>query len=150
MNQIAAFGTQLIEVHDWLRGELVRLREDLASGGRPADLRAHCLAFCTAVTRHHTGEDGVAFPALAERHPELRPVIAQLEEDHQLVAHLLERIESLDGSDPEAALSELDGLTAILESHFTFEERKIVAALDALDLPEWRDHRPDYLVRDDS
>ncbi|WP_157249764.1 hemerythrin domain-containing protein [Nonomuraea typhae] len=138
MHEIAAFGTQLIEAHQWLREELARLREDLGAGGRPADLRAHCLAFCSALTRHHTGEDAVAFPALAERHPELRPVLAQLEEDHQLVADILRRISALDGSDPKAALAELDGLTAIMESHFAFEERKIVAALDALDLPEWR------------
>ena len=30
-------------------------------------------------------------------------------------------------------LAELDGLSAIMESHFSFEERRIREALDALD-----------------
>ncbi|MFD6245798.1 hypothetical protein [Streptomyces roseolus] len=36
---------------------------------------------------------------------------------------------------PEAALrlsGELDGLIALVESHFTYEEKKLVAALDGL------------------
>jgi hypothetical protein len=65
--RIAAFGNQLVQVHIWLREELARLREDVdsyldGSGERPRDLRAHCLAFCSALTRHHSGEDGGAFP----------------------------------------------------------------------------------------
>jgi hypothetical protein len=34
--------------------------------------------------------------------------------------------------DPATLRRELDGLTAILESHFSFEERRIAAALDTL------------------
>ncbi|WP_176737986.1 hypothetical protein [Micromonospora inyonensis] len=35
--------------------------------------------------------------------------------------------------DPAAVRAELDGLAAVLESHFTYEEKKLVAALNALD-----------------
>lgn len=143
--RLAALGTELIEVHHWLRQELATLREDLdrhlrGRGERPRDLRAHCLSFCAALERHHTGEDRGAFPALAERFPELRPVITQLEEDHWLVADILRRLEALlagvpeppEAADAARVLGELDGLAAIMESHFAFEERKIVAALDSL------------------
>src|SRR5262249_11315269 len=84
-SRLAAFGTQLIEVHDWLRAELARLR----SGIGTRDLRAHCLTFCSAVTRHHTGEDSGAFVTLAADFPALRPVLAELVRDHEQVAEML-------------------------------------------------------------
>ncbi|MFD0888655.1 hemerythrin domain-containing protein [Streptosporangium algeriense] len=155
-DRLAAFGTQLIEVHDWLREELTRLSDDVDAhlegrAERPRRLRAHCLAFCAALTLHHTGEDAGAFPALAGRFPELRPVIEQLEHDHQLVTGILRDLENLvEGlgdrpPGPEEAQrvrATLDGLTAILESHFAYEEKKIVAALDALGSPGDPDFRP--------
>ncbi|MEV8630583.1 hemerythrin domain-containing protein [Streptosporangium sp. NPDC051023] len=148
--RLAAFGNQLIDIHLWLREELAQLREDVDAhlegrGGRPRELRAHCLAFCSALTLHHTGEDDGMFPVLAERFPELRPVIEELVHDHQAVAGILRSLEDLLGGlgaeaepDPGEARrvrAELDGLTALLESHFVYEEKKIVAALNALGAP---------------
>lgn len=167
--RLTALGTQLIEIHDWLREELARLRASLdspggAGTGLSRELRAHCAGFCAALDRHHTGEDGGAFRLLAEQVPELRPVLAELSADHRLVADVLRRIEALlagasggragdgtaagrtadDGSAADgsatggpaangaAVRAELDGLAALLESHFTYEERKLVAALDAV------------------
>jgi hemerythrin-like domain-containing protein len=143
--RLAAFGTMLVEIHDMLRRELADLRADVerhldGRGSRPRELKAHCLAFCSALGRHHTGEDAGAFPLLARDFPELRPLVAKMAEDHQLVAGLLRRLdEVLSGipDEPDAmatrrVLGELDGLTAILESHFGFEEREIVTALDSL------------------
>ncbi len=127
--RMKAFGTQLIEMHDLLRTELARLRS--GSEG-PKDLRSHCLAFCSALTRHHSGEDESVFPTLAERHPELRPVLEDLSRDHGLITDILLRIEAVI-DDPQARDSELDGLAAIMESHFSFEERKIVEALNGLE-----------------
>jgi hypothetical protein len=147
-SRFAAFGKQLIEVHDWLREELARLRADAAAGIQPKKLQAHCLSFCAAVTRHHTGEDEGAFPALARQFPELRPVLQELAADHGLVTLMLQRLEKLDFSDSAAATRELNGIEAILESHFTYEERKIVKALDSLDNPEWTDRRPDFTRSD--
>ncbi|MGP3955885.1 hemerythrin domain-containing protein [Nonomuraea sp. 3N208] len=161
--RLAAFGDQLIGVHDWLRGELASLGDEvdayLDGGTRPRDLRAHCLAFCTALERHHTGEDDGAFPALAARHPELAPVLDKLREDHRLVADILRRLRELvDGLDPETGRDprearrvrgEVDGLTAIVESHFGYEERSIAKALNALDVAEWKQGRPPAFLRTD-
>ncbi|MET8339906.1 hemerythrin domain-containing protein [Streptosporangium canum] len=157
--RLAAFGNQLIEVHLWLREELARLREDVDShldgrGGPPRELRAHCLAFCSALSGHHTGEDGGAFPALAERFPELRPTLQELERDHHIVAGILQRLEELLGglgaeTGPAGARrvrAELDGLAALLESHFVYEEKQLVAALNALSVPNWDGSRPDFLL----
>jgi hemerythrin-like domain-containing protein len=143
--RLAAFGNQLIEIHLWLREELARLREDIdshlaGSSERPRALQAHCLTFCSALSRHHTGEDDGAFPVLAERFPQLRPVIRELQHDHRVVAGILRSLEELlgglvAGADPAAARrvrAELDGLTALLESHFVYEEKKLVSALNSL------------------
>ncbi|MFD2420240.1 hemerythrin domain-containing protein [Amycolatopsis pigmentata] len=144
-DRLFALGTEMIRIHDWLRGELGRLKDEVdahldGQGERPRDLRAHCLSFCGAVREHHTGEDTGAFPLLARRFPELRPTIEKLEQDHVLVSGLLENLRQLIESIPsqpgkaEAGRirTELDGLNAILESHFSFEERRIVDALNSL------------------
>ena len=142
-SRATAFGRQLIEVHDWLRSKVTALRESLVEGApRPgaSDLRLHCLSFCTAITRHHTGEDAAAFPALAAEVPELAGVIAKLRQDHEVVTTLLTGFEAALADpevSPQALRSHLDGLAAILESHFAYEERTIVAALDELNDPGW-------------
>jgi hypothetical protein len=157
--RLAAFGNQLIEVHLWLREELAALREDidayLAGGARPRDLRAHCLTFCSALNRHHTGEDDGAFPKLAEQFPELRPVLEELGRDHRLVEDSLHQLQALlDGLDQEVdpviVRSELDSLAALMETHFVYEEKRIVSALNALNAPGWDRSRPDFLLTDDA
>jgi hypothetical protein len=142
-SRLAAFGNQLIEVHDWLRGELARLRTGIGT----RDLRAHCLTFCSAVTRHHTGEDGGAFVTLGERFPALRPVLDELVRDHQQVSTMLRDLASI--TDPDELRRHVDGVAALLESHFYYEEKKIVEALTSLDIPEWRESPPDFLKRAD-
>ncbi|MDX6263698.1 MAG: hypothetical protein QOH84_5386, partial [Kribbellaceae bacterium] len=81
---------------------------------------------------HHTGEDDGAFPVLAEQYPELRPVLAELKRDHYLVASALRRIESLDQLAPSAQAQELATVAALLETHFTYEERKLLDAFNGL------------------
>ncbi|MEV1172086.1 hemerythrin domain-containing protein [Nonomuraea sp. NPDC049784] len=157
-DRLSAFGNQLLNVHLWLREELARLREDVDAhlaghAERPRELRAHCLAFCSVLERHHTGEDAAAFPALAEQFPQLRPVLQELTRDHRIVSEILRRLQDLleglgtdDAAQPQRARAELDGLAALLESHFTYEERKIVAALNALDAADWDGSPPDFLL----
>jgi hypothetical protein len=143
--RLLSFGNQLIEIHISLREEFARLREDVdsylaGSGGRPRHLQGHCLAFCSTLSRHHTGEDNGAFVLLAVQFPQLRPVIRELEHDHRLVAGILHSLERLlgglvEGADPTEAhqvRAELDGLAALLESHFVYEEKRLVAALNSL------------------
>lgn len=157
-----ALSEQLVRVHQELRERLASLRAEIDSGttssisnsrttgtigitgttgttgnSGPDDLLSHCLGFCTAIHTHHTGEDRQLFPALRAAAPELVPIISKLEEDHVLVAGILRQIRDLLTArpappDPGTLQRELDGLTAILESHFSFEERRIASALDAL------------------
>jgi hypothetical protein len=145
--RLTAFGNQLIEIHIWLREELETLLADVdaylagAAADRPRELGAHCLAFCSAVSRHHTGEDVGAFVALGQRFPQLRPVLDELSRDHDLVASSLRRLtELLDGLTDQTDVvearrmrAELGTLAALLETHFGYEERKLVAALNTLD-----------------
>ena len=74
-------------------------------------------------------------------------MIDKLIEDHALVAGIVRRIRELLTAGPAspgsaslgsaALVRELDGLTAILESHFGYEERRIARALDALGPGGW-------------
>jgi iron-sulfur cluster repair protein YtfE (RIC family) len=136
-----AYGNQLIEIHIGLRDLLADLREGVVPD---ADLGVHCLAFCAAVSRHHTGEDTQVFPLLAERHPELRAFLAELERDHQVIAGLLTRVNTvaaeLDGEQPAVRVAELqqelDALAAVLETHFIGEEKRLVTVLNAVDPAE--------------
>jgi Hemerythrin HHE cation binding domain len=95
------------------------------------ELRAHCLAFCGALTTHHQGEDTGLFAALLRERPDLEPTIDKLVEDHGLITGILHRIAELSSADPAKVGPELDGLAAIMESHFRYEERALAEALDA-------------------
>jgi hypothetical protein len=128
-DRAVAFSRQLRQAHQELRRQLTTLRS-----GRPAgDLAAHCLAFCAAVTAHHQGEDAGMFTDLLRERPDLEATVAKLVEDHGMIEWILSRVAELtDRAAPPATVqSELDGLAAILDSHFAFEERTIDAALSA-------------------
>lgn len=141
-DRAAALSEQLVQVHRELRQRLAALRREAAGGPVAAgeDLLSHCLGFCSAVRSHHNGEDGQLLPALRAASPELAPVIDNLIEDHVLVAGILEQIRALADrahASQDAFIRELDGLTAILDSHFSYEERRIASALDALGPSAW-------------
>ncbi|GAA1887187.1 nitroreductase/quinone reductase family protein [Streptantibioticus ferralitis] len=148
--RVKGMGDWIVEVHDWLRKELDALRAqmDKVIDGTaetiertPPDLaqqmRTHCLTFCGALRRHHTGEDMAVFPSLAEQFPALAPALAQLGEQHKVVAQLQDSIQALvEGfvpgeSDPVRLRAELEQLAGQLESHFEFEEQTVVTALNA-------------------
>ncbi|MET0426172.1 MAG: nitroreductase/quinone reductase family protein [Actinoplanes sp.] len=120
-------GDFLAEAHAWLRGDLDRLRRQVADGEQPSPVRQHCLDFCSALDRHHTGEGRGAFPMLAQRFPALAPVLERLGEEHR---QLRQRLLELEQSDPD--LDKLDELADQLDAHFRYEERTIVAALNTL------------------
>jgi hypothetical protein len=145
---VAALSEQLIHVHQVLRERLTSLRREAADGTQAAsaaigeDLLGHCLSFCAAIHSHHTGEDSQVLPALRAAVPELAPVIDNLTEDHALVAGILRQVRELltpgrAPSGPRALARELDGLIAILESHFSYEERRLAKALDTLGPTAW-------------
>ncbi|MFF7455608.1 hemerythrin domain-containing protein [Kitasatospora sp. NPDC008115] len=143
-DRAVALSIQLSRVHRDLRRRIDGLRS--APGPhRPDDetLAVHCLAFCQALTDHHQGEDEGLFAQLVRERPALAPTVAKLVEDHGLISSILARVRELalgaDGSpgaehDPvrqELVRRELDGLAAIMDSHFRYEERVLGEALDA-------------------
>jgi hypothetical protein len=135
--RVQAWGRELIQVHQQLRERLERARADLAAGhpaGTPAArLTLPCAGFCRALARHHGAEDRALFPQVLAAHPDLARDVARLAEDHRLLAGLLRDLERVTGrSDPQETARHLDGIEAIMESHFAFEERKLAALLDVL------------------
>lgn len=77
------------------------------------------------------------FSELLRERPDLAATVAKLVEDHELIASILSRVSELAdraaesrGSALESIGGELDGLAAIMESHFSYEERTISKALD--------------------
>ncbi|MEV7552817.1 nitroreductase/quinone reductase family protein [Amycolatopsis sp. NPDC089917] len=143
-DRVRGMGDFLVEVHAWLREEIATLRagiDDLVAGRADSltmekSLRAHCVSFCEALTKHHTGEDMGAFPMLAQRFPALAPTLTKLGEDHVVVAALQKRIRGLvEGyvygeSDPTRLRDDFDELAGRLEAHFAAEERTVVTALN--------------------
>lgn len=77
------------------------------------------------------------FRQLVREHPDLAGTVAKLIEDHQMITGILSRVHELadravasGGAARDAIGRELDGLVAIMESHFGYEERAISRALD--------------------
>jgi alkanesulfonate monooxygenase SsuD/methylene tetrahydromethanopterin reductase-like flavin-dependent oxidoreductase (luciferase family) len=151
-----AAGRHLIDVHDALRGELDQLRdliEQVAAGTSNAaavrsfinrmtirqnnwTLGTFCETYCRTVTNHHTLEDRSVFPHLRRSDAALGPVIDRLEEEHEQIAELLERVDAAlvalvaaedDGIDRVGRAMDL--LTDALLSHFSYEERELVEPL---------------------
>ncbi|GAA1177983.1 hypothetical protein GCM10009584_19420 [Ornithinimicrobium humiphilum] len=127
-------------MHDDLREQLHTALDAVQQGRvpepapRPLD---HCIAFCVALHEHHTGEDRSVFPALRDAAPELGDTIDALVQDHSMISWLLQRAataieRAAAGTDLGAVAAELEGIGAILESHFRYEERTISEALDRL------------------
>ena len=134
--RVHAWGRELRAVHQRLRDALEVAREAVVDGGRAEtvsrDLRLFCLGFCTALNGHHTSEDSALFPLILERRPDLAPVIAQLKQDHSMIEHLIAGLEKAvdSGKGAEEQLRHLDGIEAVMETHFRYEEKKIIDVLD--------------------
>ncbi|WP_231954607.1 hemerythrin domain-containing protein [Actinoplanes derwentensis] len=126
-------------VHSRLRKALRLVQQsldDAESDGADnalSDLLLYCRGFCAALDGHHRSEDHTLFPAIAAAHPELRPVLRKLEQDHSMIAYLIGTLENAvrQNVDPRP---HLDGLGAIMENHFRYEERQLLTVLETLDL----------------
>jgi iron-sulfur cluster repair protein YtfE (RIC family) len=153
--QEQAAGQHLIDVHDYLRSELAQLRqlvEQVAAGNSsPNAVRSYinrmtirqnnwtlgtfCETYCRTVTNHHMLEDRSVFPHLRRREADLAPVIDRLEYEHEQIHELLERVDQAlvalvateDGID--GVNHAMDLLTDTLLSHFSYEERELIAPL---------------------
>jgi hypothetical protein len=151
-----AAGRHLIDVHDALRSELAQLRDlvgQVAAGTSNAaavrsfiarmtirqnnwTLGTFCETYCRTVTNHHTLEDRSVFPHLRRSDAGLAPVIDRLEEEHEQIADLLERVDralvalvAAEEDGIEGVGRAMDLLTDALLSHFSYEERELVEPL---------------------
>jgi alkanesulfonate monooxygenase SsuD/methylene tetrahydromethanopterin reductase-like flavin-dependent oxidoreductase (luciferase family)/hemerythrin-like domain-containing protein len=151
-----AAGRHLVDVHDALRAELAQLRDlvgQVAAGtsdpnvvrsfiNRMAIRQNHwtlgtfCETYCRTVTSHHVLEDRSVFPHLRRSEAALGPVLDRLEEEHEQIADLLERVDGAlvalvaaeeGGLDRVGAA--MDVLTDALLSHFSYEERELIEPL---------------------
>ncbi|MDR6866511.1 hypothetical protein J2Y69_001104 [Microbacterium resistens] len=157
--RIVAWARELREVHARLRAALRVTQEALLAGDSGAgagassgvgtgagtdsgadasmrDLLLYCHGFCTALDGHHRAEDGRLFPALEAAHPDLAPTLRALEQDHSMIAHLLGGLRgAVDRvAGPEELGRHVEGVAAIMESHFRYEERMLLEVLGTLDL----------------
>src|SRR5262249_46300880 len=132
---------QLRLVHQELRAQIVRIRETVRGGEAPAglsaELRLFCLGFCGALTTHHVAEDERLFPHVLGTHPGLAAVTARLTEDHRLLSALIDDLDNVARTaGADEVLRHLDGITAIMESHFRYEERELTSVLDVMTAPD--------------
>jgi hemerythrin-like domain-containing protein len=154
-----AAGQHLVDVHDALRAEMARIRELIEQVERGAldpsavrslinrmtirqnnwTLGAYCEAYCRTVSQHHTLEDTGIFPHLRRRDERLAPVIRRLEEEHEVIAELLDGIDAslvaVVASEDDALArlrAAMDLLTDAMLSHLSYEERELVEPLARL------------------
>lgn len=140
--RLVAWSHELRAVHDRLREALQVTRVALAGGdaaeSATKNLLLFCHGFCAALTGHHEGEDRRLFPAIAAAYPDLRDTLRYLEQDHSLIAHLVTGLESAvqQAATPAELDRHLEGIAAIMESHFRYEERQLITVLEELELDE--------------
>lgn len=139
-DRFVAWSSELRRVHQQLR-EAVRVtrhaagRED-SMRHASHDLLLPCHGFCVALDAHHTGEDRALFPAIERAHPDLAPVLRALERDHSMIAYLLADLEAAvnRSASPKELSGHLEGVLAIMENHFRYEERQLLTILEGLGL----------------
>ena len=151
-----AAGQHLVDIHDGLRVEIARIRDLIDQVARgtvdPArvqtlinrmtirqnnwTLGVYCQSYCRAVSGHHTLEDRSVFPHLAQRDARLEPVLRRLEDEHEVIAELLDWIDdaltALVAAEPDATTrlrASVDVLTDAMLSHLSYEERELVEPL---------------------
>jgi deazaflavin-dependent oxidoreductase (nitroreductase family) len=129
-------GTTLTRVHDAFRRELALIRDEVAATGTSvgAQLRMNCLTLCAGLHNHHLGEDSVLFPLVVARRPDLAPTLERLRVEHERIAALVAQLRAAVAgpADPALLRREVDRLTEELERHLSYEEERLVPALDAV------------------
>jgi hemerythrin-like domain-containing protein len=140
--RLIAWDQELRAAHTRLRAALTATREAVDRGEAApeatSELLLYCIGFCAALDGHHGAEDRALFPVLRAEHPELGGMIDKLMQDHSMLAHLLASLRSAAerGEDAATIGGHLDGIGAIMESHFRFEEREILGPLRAIALDD--------------
>ncbi|MEV4298234.1 LLM class flavin-dependent oxidoreductase [Microbispora rosea] len=155
-----ANGRRLVLIHDHLRRELTQIRdalEQVAAGRSDAaalrsmineltirqnywTLGTFCASYCRLLTTHHTIEDEHMFPMLAAAQESLAPVVARLEQEHEVIAGVLTQLDAalvamID--DPErldGVRDQVELLSDVLLSHLRYEEEELVEPIARLNL----------------
>jgi hemerythrin-like domain-containing protein len=155
-----AYPQHLIDVHDALRAELDQLRDvvdqvrrGLLQVGQARSvintmtmrqnnwtLGAYCESYCRIVTGHHSLEDHSMFRYLRHSDPAAAPVVDRLQEEHEVIAEVLETVDralvdlvAAEAAHTSTALEDfsrtVDLLTDTLLSHLSYEERELLHPL---------------------
>lgn len=120
-----------------LRTSLYKARRTLAAVplalAASRELVVHCRHFFNFLNSHHRSEDHSVFPLLENSHPELVPVVKKLMQDHVMIENLVLELETAieAGARSDGLEQHLDGIEAVMETHFASEERQLVAILNA-------------------
>lgn len=140
-HRVTAWGQEMRAVHQRLRDALDIARESIEHGEQPEslvsnDLQLFCGGFCAALSGHHTSEDATLFPLVLGAQPDLAGTVRKLKQDHSMIAHLIRGLEQAlrTGEEKAGLLRHLDGIEAVMRTHFGFEERQLGGLLDALDV----------------
>ncbi|MEU8060688.1 LLM class flavin-dependent oxidoreductase [Microbispora bryophytorum] len=155
-----ANGRRLVLIHDHLRQELAQIRdalEQVAAGRSDAaalrsmineltlrqnywTLGTFCASYCRLLTTHHTIEDEHMFPMLAAAQESLAPVVARLEQEHEVIAGVLTELDAAlvamieDPDRLDGVREQVDLLSDVLLSHLRYEEEELVEPIARLDL----------------
>jgi hypothetical protein len=137
--RVVAWSAELRRVHQRLADALVIARESVEAG-RPVapalDPLTYCWAFCAALDGHHAGEDQRLFPAVRAARPDLAVVLDDLARDHRMIGHLLGELgrAMAAGAGVDELRRHLDGIEAVMTTHFRYEEKRLLSIVDGLDL----------------
>ncbi|GIH61434.1 LLM class flavin-dependent oxidoreductase [Microbispora siamensis] len=158
--QQQANGRRLVLIHDHLRRELTQIRdalEQVAAGRSDAaalrslineltmrqnywTLGTFCASYCRLLTTHHTIEDEHMFPMLAAAQESLAPVVARLEQEHEVIAGVLTELDAAlvamieDPDQLDGVRDQVDLLSDVLLSHLRYEEEELVEPIARLNL----------------
>lgn len=97
-----------------------------ASGPKPV--------FGTRAARPPPQRDRALFPRLVDQRPDLAPVLVQLVQDHSMIEHLIGGLQrAVERKAPaDEKLRHLDGIEAVMETHFRYEERRLLDVLNGI------------------
>jgi iron-sulfur cluster repair protein YtfE (RIC family) len=139
-SRVIAWSAELRRAHSRLHEALQAARDAVREGAdaptASRELLLYCRGFCAALDQHHRGEDTALFPAIEAAHPALAPVLRKLEQDHSMIDFLLTALNAAadTGAPPDEIERHLDGVGAIMASHFAYEERQLLQVLETLGL----------------
>lgn len=141
----------MLVVHRWFRREF-RQAPDLVSGVAAGDrdratlIAQHIADQAFALHHHHTGEDDLLWPKLLERATLHQDLVHRMEAQHERLATLLERVDTLlpawrdeaDVATRDRLAATLTEASAALDEHLGEEESELLPIVpDHLTVAEW-------------